>query len=469
MPEQPVPSETLAAGSTPTEAQSTRAQSTRAQSTGAQSTRAQSTGAQSTSAHQDSGNSHADHGVALQYQAALPLPPSKVCMWIFLATEVMFFTGLIGSYVVLRFGAPAWPTPNQVHLSEPIGALNTFVLICSSVTIVFALESARRNRPERATQWLLATLLLGCTFLGIKAFEYSEKFRHGIHPAVPRSSIYERANLDYKQALRERISALTEHYAGGQSTGSTPSADASDSAASRADSTTEESERAASATGLGRESEDSLGPAIIEAVSSRFLALGQALTGTGPEELTASQRTFRQGILAQLKTKLDSPEFQLEPFAAADGHHAEGHGQQQANTSTSDAAQDSQPAGSQQAGSQQASETAPGAQQGSETQSVANNPYAGVDDHLQTAAEYNERYPWLRLPIVIPGGNTWADTYFLLTGLHALHVLMGIIAFVMVLPLSLGSARAWLIENLGLYWHFVDLVWIFLFPMLYLF
>ena len=58
----------------------------------------------------------------------------------------MFFAGLIGTYVVLRFGAPTWPRPHEVHLSEPIGAFNTFVLICSSVTIVLALEAAHANR-----------------------------------------------------------------------------------------------------------------------------------------------------------------------------------------------------------------------------------------------------------------------------------------------------------------------------------
>ena len=78
-------------------------------------------------------------------------------------------------------------------------------------------------------------------------------------------------------------------------------------------------------------------------------------------------------------------------------------------------------------------------------------------------------YPWLRLPIVIPGGPLWASTYFLLTGFHALHVLVGLIVFALMLPLTLDRTRANLVENIGLYWHFVDLVWIFLFPLLYLF
>jgi cytochrome c oxidase subunit 3 len=75
----------------------------------------------------------------------------------------------------------------------------------------------------------------------------------------------------------------------------------------------------------------------------------------------------------------------------------------------------------------------------------------------------------LHVPEVVPGGNLFASTYFLITGLHALHVLIGIILF--GIPFVLGRQLVrWTsyIENSGLYWHFVDLVWIFLFPLIYI-
>ena len=81
----------------------------------------------------------------------------------------------------------------------------------------------------------------------------------------------------------------------------------------------------------------------------------------------------------------------------------------------------------------------------------------------------NDQHQWLKLPIVIPGGNMWASTYFLLTGFHALHVVVGLIVFAIMIPMTLGVVAASLVENIGLYWHFVDLVGIFLFPLLYLF
>ena len=81
----------------------------------------------------------------------------------------------------------------------------------------------------------------------------------------------------------------------------------------------------------------------------------------------------------------------------------------------------------------------------------------------------NDTFAWLQLPAVIPGGNMWASTYFFLTGFHAVHVIVGLIVFSILLLYELGPATAGMIENAGLYWHFVDLVWIFLFPLLYLF
>ena len=86
-----------------------------------------------------------NHHQGLQYQPALPINNGKLFMWLFLSTEIMFFAALIGTYIVLRFGSIAWPSTHDVHLSEPIGAFNTFVLICSSVTIVLALEAAKKD------------------------------------------------------------------------------------------------------------------------------------------------------------------------------------------------------------------------------------------------------------------------------------------------------------------------------------
>ena len=86
--------------------------------------------------------------------------------------------------------------------------------------------------------------------------------------------------------------------------------------------------------------------------------------------------------------------------------------------------------------------------------------------------EAEERHEPVRFSPVISFGNLWASTYFAMTGFHALHVLGGLVIFVIILLLAargrLGVHHEGFLELTGLYWHFVDIVWIFLFPLLYL-
>ena len=154
------------------------------------------------------GHRLADDGAVhlkLEYEVGLPLRNSKLIVWLFLSTEIMFFSALIGTFIVIRFGAPVWPMTHEVHISEPIGAFNTFVLICSSVTIVLALEAARANKAALAKLFMLLTFALGCLFLGVKAYEYSAKFAHGFYPVAGHSRMYERADIYYASKVRERL------------------------------------------------------------------------------------------------------------------------------------------------------------------------------------------------------------------------------------------------------------------------
>jgi len=164
-------------------------------------------------AHDEHGSVAGDGHLHLEYQPALPMSNGKVIIWLFLSTEIMFFAGLIGTFIVLRFGAPTWPTPAQVHLSEPIGAFNTFVLIFSSLTVVLALESAKANKGQAARLWLALTLILGTLFLGVKGYEYNAKFSHGIYPAYPHGRIYERSDPSYLSAIRKRLQELQVSFA----------------------------------------------------------------------------------------------------------------------------------------------------------------------------------------------------------------------------------------------------------------
>src|SRR5262252_5572182 len=86
------------------------------------------------------------------------IPHDKMGMWVFLCSEIMFFTGLIGAYIVLRFASPLWPQRSTV-LNVPLTAMNTFILICSSVTMVQSLASAKRGDLAKMKLFLSLTLL----------------------------------------------------------------------------------------------------------------------------------------------------------------------------------------------------------------------------------------------------------------------------------------------------------------------
>jgi len=106
----------------------------------------------------------------------------KLGMWIFLCSEVMFFTGLIGSYIILRWGrAEAWPIPQQT-LNIPVTAINTFILICSSVSMVKAYAAAVHDDQPGLRKWLLTTVLGGATFVGVQAYEYRHLLEKGFGP-----------------------------------------------------------------------------------------------------------------------------------------------------------------------------------------------------------------------------------------------------------------------------------------------
>jgi cytochrome c oxidase subunit 3 len=298
----------------------------------------------------------------------------------------MFFAGLIGTYIVLRFGAIAWPAPHDVHLSEPIGAFNTFVLICSSVTVVLALEAAKLNHTATAKGYILLTFLLGSVFLAVKAYEYQQKFAHGIYPQRPHGLVYDKADIHYAAAVGKRLGDIRTEYT-------------------------------------------SKGEAVPKPVDdlSRLVDEAEALIRNEPDSPEGRIKLMELAYLIY-------PPHDQETVAQAAAAGAVPEGPAMRLVAFQRAAEN------------------------------------GTAEHEggQHAIGYNDEYG-LKLPIMIPGGPLWASTYFLLTGFHALHVLVGVIVFAILMFMTLDRHRAGLVENIGLYWHFVDLVWIFLFPLLYLF
>jgi cytochrome c oxidase subunit III len=109
---------------------------------------------------------------------------SNLGMWVFLVTEIMFFGGLFLAYIVYRVRWPEVFADASHHLDTVAGAVNTGILIGSSLTMALSIWAAQVNRRKLIVVFLLATMALGTVFLGVKAFEYSHKWHDHLVPGA---------------------------------------------------------------------------------------------------------------------------------------------------------------------------------------------------------------------------------------------------------------------------------------------
>jgi heme/copper-type cytochrome/quinol oxidase subunit 3 len=121
-----------------------------------------------THAHAATGDIHDASGIA----------SGKLAMWWFLASEIVTFGGLIGSFIVFRIANPQW-IEDAHHLSVPIASFNTIVLLTSSLTIVLAFAAIDQGDQRTAGKWLLCTVLGGLLFLCVKGLEWYIEISHG--------------------------------------------------------------------------------------------------------------------------------------------------------------------------------------------------------------------------------------------------------------------------------------------------
>lgn len=110
------------------------------------------------------------------------LDSSKLGMWVFLATEVLFFGGLFAAYIIYRIMYPELFKMGAEHLITFAGATNTLVLIASSVSVAFAIRSAMVNKKRNIIICLCITIALAFMFLVIKGYSWFHEFSEGIYP-----------------------------------------------------------------------------------------------------------------------------------------------------------------------------------------------------------------------------------------------------------------------------------------------
>lgn len=109
---------------------------------------------------------------------------AQLGMWVFLATEVLFFGALIFGYYIYRISYPEQFLLAGRDSKILLGSINTVLLLTSSVTMVAAIEFVKRDEIARAARLLLVTALLGIAFLGVKGFEYVEDYHDQTVPLL---------------------------------------------------------------------------------------------------------------------------------------------------------------------------------------------------------------------------------------------------------------------------------------------
>ncbi|WP_437194128.1 cytochrome c oxidase subunit 3 [Planctomicrobium sp. SH527] len=380
-------------------------------------------------------HSASQHTPALKM--GLPIPNGKLGLWLFLGTEIMFFTAFIGAYIVLYFGSPGWPTDSNVtHIKIWAGALNTFVLLTSSYFVVVAHEAMAAGKYQRAWNFLALTFVCAIFFLGIKGVEYYGKFQHRILPGqIPESALRSVQMLrdDWLKHSDRELDKLIP----GPGLPHEKQAKLQEELGATEDVARKETlQNWFSLYQAYTQFRDDVSKNIVTLASAEDRLF--ELRNTGVFTIGGTERT---GVLA-------SPS---EIAHSADHKHGQSAGEGETVVSAL---------------------AIPEVKPGQDAFRSAGSAWEVIDSKSVTAAKYQYRDLLgsleVRQPIVF--GNLFASTYFLMTGFHAIHVIVGIILFTVVLLQGSRLNERWsnYVENSGLYWHFVDLVWIFLFPLLYI-
>jgi len=308
------------------------------------------------------GHSHADHDHPAHLQhhfhsEAQQFDAAKLGMWAFLAQELLFFTAVFVAYAVVRFFYPETMLSAHELLSVPMGTINTFVLITSSLTMALAVRAAQLNQFKALSINLILTIFFAFCFMGIKAKEYSHKFHEGFFPGKYFTGVGllpHEMHGSLKQSFRLKSDPETVYY------------------------------RFDSGVGIIRDE-------VISSVSGH--GMGVLDFGPVPDAMTVG-------------------EAELEMAQSFNG--------------------------------------------GSKDVATWGKDLVGKSFAMRFSGK----------PHVFFG------IYFTMTGLHGLHVVIGIGLLLWILiggqKRKYHSAYYTPVEMVGLYWHLVDLIWIFLFPLLYL-
>jgi len=335
---------------------------------------------------------------------------AKLGIWLFLASEVMLFGGLFSAYVFLRLGAEDGYWPHGL-LNVPVGAMNTVILIASSVTVVVAWASLKMRKFMQFKIWLGVSIICGLVFLGVKlGYEWPQKFEHfgafikqdalakyepylgnkylkekGIEPRVEVSGHLHAVEITVDPAKKEKLEEFLKSHE------LEIGADPNDA---KLQMVKHEGEGESIRPGVAEDLEAVAGEKMESVYGVKIVAFDVGLDPVNAEPTNPER---------------DKPHFMYQ------------------------------------------------------------NP-----TDIPGRVESKDVESWSAFT---PKHSPYFAVYFTITGLHGLHVLAGVIIMIYFwLPIAGGANMfkrnpehlANRVEVVGLFWHFVDLVWIFVFPIFYL-
>jgi cytochrome c oxidase subunit 3 len=346
---------------------------------------------------------HHDPFIAHHFESAeQQFDSGKLGIWIFLVTEILFFSGLFVAYTLWRLHHPEIFQQAHHFLDKNLGALNTIVLLFSSLTMALGVHAAQNGDNKKCGMYTLITMVCAAVFLGVKAVEYSHKWDMGIlvRSAFNFTDHHAEGISPYLIGLSAIPALLLVGFIG----------------ASLFSKVTDKDLLSKFFGGLAI------------TVGGYFLGV---FIGLGFMALTAKADAHADAGLSHSPLVLQA--LTVDDEKDDDHAHEEGHDDH-----------------------------------GDDHAAGEDHAHGDHDEHGHGAHAHDKsnKDPMHR------DVGIFFSIYYCMTGLHAIHIIAGIIALAWVfwrcLALHWRPDYFGPVDYVGLYWHLVDLIWIYLFPLLYL-
>lgn len=385
-------------------------------------------------AHDDHGHGHpsflAHHFDTPEQQ----FDSGKLGMWLFLVTEVLFFGGMFCAYAIFRMMRPDVFEGCSQFLNTKLGAINTGVLLFSSLTMAWAVRCAQVEEHKKLTALLATTLSCAMVFLGVKAVEYSHKWHMGLLPAGMFS--YDPAHPHHEGGPNYLLWLCVPFFIAQVGVIGWWLA----------------------SIVMGKGFQAAVAKPLIVVCLSFFLGVGLGLL------LESGEAETNEHVTAAHDHSTHT--------IAGEGHAIAGegdHGETAAEVGADEGGAAGAGVGLQEYLARDATNL------GMQNESIARRKQMEIASGTVVSRSENVAGAISGVPeeVLTPSrAGVFFSIYYCMTGIHAIHILagVGVLVWLLVRSIRQDFNRQYFgpVDYVGLYWHLVDLIWIYLFPLLYL-